>query len=475
MKRTWVAEDDVVVSKRTKTFRAARRAHLDAMANAVEKNNVQGLRRMVEDKKTFVTEANVEKARRFVALRQAAFDTVLTHQTTGRHVSENAGHDLASLAYSYQARPKSAADAVQLASFHGFMLDTFVKTGELAHYVESMMAQPVPPLGFDSTRILLLALKRPGILELLLSRSRAPLSGELVFAAMSKEKSDEKALEILLKARPKLVDATARFPRAYRPEGELLTPLQASAHEHIEDEHVGAFRTLLDAGADATVEDEEGMPAIHVLCGECQDSSSARRKLRELLAARRDAVDVLDGDGYTPLRFSVRYNYPIAIEMLVRAGARNLREKNKPPLFHVAVNMDEFGSTVVPLLRKAGANIDAVNAHGKTALHKSRPKFYNSSSEHSLPLLQHGAKVNIRDANGRSALHNALEHAFHWKNNEAHHAHVERLLNAGSDPHMKDRWGKTPFDVKMKNADKQHWLQYFRSRRMRVPNALLRV
>ena len=40
---------------------------------------------------------------------------------------------------------------------------------------------------------------------------------------------------------------------------------------------------------------------------------------------------------------------------------------------------------------------------------------------------------------------------------------------------MKRTWGKTPFDVKMKNADKQHWLQYFRSRRMRVPNALLRV
>jgi ankyrin repeat protein len=102
-----------------------------------------------------------------------------------------------------------------------------------------------------------------------------------------------------------------------------------------------------------------------------------------------------------------------------------------------SLSVDDSGapdvqSTVARLLVRYGADVDAVNNHGWTALmYASHSGLYNMVDL----LLRHGASVSIADAEGRTPLMTASL----WRNNDI----VALLLRNCADPNAKDRHGHT--------------------------------
>jgi ankyrin repeat protein len=100
-----------------------------------------------------------------------------------------------------------------------------------------------------------------------------------------------------------------------------------------------------------------------------------------------------------------------------------------------------FPPMVAELLR-AGANVNAVQREGSTALHVAAECGYVESLQ---MLLGAGAGVHMRDSTGRTALHCAAR--------EGHVAAVEALLSYGANPGASDRKGRS---IRMVAARQRH-------------------
>lgn len=191
------------------------------------------------------------------------------------------------------------------------------------------------------------------------------------------------------------------------------------------------------------------------------------RLLRALIAAGLDVNHA--HAGMTPLLAATRDSWhgrPDAVTTLLANGAdpRATDTEGNTPLHHAARSSDPG---VVALLLDATAEIDALNHEGRTPLgiacvagnwrlakfllqHGARPDpasglpvlLAAAATEEDDPagvqlLLKHKAKLDARDAEGRSALHEA---AF------AGHADiVSALLAAGADVQARDQRERTPW------------------------------
>ena len=101
------------------------------------------------------------------------------------------------------------------------------------------------------------------------------------------------------------------------------------------------------------------------------------------------------------------------------------------------LKMARVGNTdEVLMLLKMGADVNARDEDGKTALHNASQSGY---TEIVRLLLDNGADVNAKDNYGRTALHNASESGY----TEI----VRLLLNNGADINAKDKWGQTALSV----------------------------
>ena len=85
---------------------------------------------------------------------------------------------------------------------------------------------------------------------------------------------------------------------------------------------------------------------------------------------------------------------------------------------------------------EGGANIDAQQSNGVTALHNAA---FFGRVEAVTALLDAGANIEARMAAGTTALH--------WAAKNGHVETVTTLLDAGADPKAKDVAGNFPFDL----------------------------
>lgn len=222
---------------------------------------------------------------------------------------------------------------------------------------------------------------------------------------------------------------------------------------------------LLDAGADARAEaprgdrDRRGLPVLAAVLPDL-------RLLRALIAR---GVDLNAAHAWmTPLLAATRDSWhgrPEAVMTLLTNGAdpRITDAEGNTPLHHAARSSDPG---VVALLRDAGAEMDALNADGVSPLgiacmagnwrlarflleRGAKPEpdggqpvlLAAAGTEEDDPagvqlLLRHKARVDARDARGRSALHEAAQ--------AGHSGIVAALLDAGADVHAHDGLGRTP-------------------------------
>jgi ankyrin repeat protein len=172
---------------------------------------------------------------------------------------------------------------------------------------------------------------------------------------------------------------------------------------------------LLEYGAEINAKSIEGYTplrcAVHL-----EENTSAV----QILLNRGADVNTADIDGCTPLVSAVFAGRGDIARILVESGARvedSSNEMNQTPLHWAAWNED---GPLLDFLLKHGANINAKNIRGETALHYAAK--YGQST---LPqLLANGADPNIQADNGETPLYWAV-------NNEQKQA-VELLVNAGA-------------------------------------------
>src|SRR5690606_20029328 len=211
---------------------------------------------------------------------------------------------------------------------------------------------------------------------------------------------DQRALAVLAAVLPDL-----RLPRALVAQGidlnpahARLTPLLAATRDswHGRPE---AVMTLLANGADPRAADREGNTPLH---------HAARSSDPGVAALLRDAaaeIDALNAEGLTPLGIACGCGNWRLDRFLLERGARAEPEGGSPPLLAAAGGDDDDAAGVALLLRHK-AKVDGRDARGRSALHEAALAGHAGILA---ALLEAKADVNARDGAGRSPL---LEAAF---------------------------------------------------------------
>jgi ankyrin repeat protein len=210
------------------------------------------------------------------------------------------------------------------------------------------------------------------------------------------------------------------------------------------------WRPIIDSHGDLHLIGGRYFFPVHLAAGEGRE-----RILQELLCAevRRELhrrgmqqeVDKMESDLLELLRAG----------SLPRAGAElDVRdEEGRTPIMWVCSLHDSFDRQkearqlrCLRLLARAGANLEATNAwYGKTALHQSAR---HGDAVFVKELISFGANVDARAANGNTPLHEACAAIT----KEERLAVVRLLVEAGSDPTVKNRDGKTARDIALENG-----------------------
>ena len=213
--------------------------------------------------------------------------------------------------------------------------------------------------------------------------------------------------------------------------------------------HAEAVEALLAGGSHANVANERGETPLHFAAGAKKDPA---RVVAILLAAGAD-TQVTDAQG--------RYPYE-------RAKGAAVREQLGGPSLALLEAAGDGDEHQVAALIAAGANLEATDAAGRSAVHAAvrpalrvlfersshllRRRLFSHSTQvlsPSLPcmraLLAAGAAPHVEDAAGFAPLHRALEEAFPDA--------VAALLNAGVDPNCADPSGRFPLAIALEGGD----------------------
>ena len=222
--------------------------------------------------------------------------------------------------------------------------------------------------------------------------------------------------------------------------GDHITPL----HIAVGNGDVAAIAALINAGADVNAQKDDESFGEYWNTGKRENGATPLHWaktagiVRTLISAGAD-IEVQDEDGQTPLCYAARRSNTDATVALVLAGAavnaQGRFDYQDSPLHNAA---DAGSVDIISLLVKAGAGINTRGDNGTTPLHKSADWAANADAV--AALLRTGANVNARDMNGATPMHLAREEDV-----------IVALAEAGADVNAKDNNGDTPLHRAARN------------------------
>ncbi|KAI9746377.1 MAG: hypothetical protein M1818_000090 [Claussenomyces sp. TS43310] len=160
--------------------------------------------------------------------------------------------------------------------------------------------------------------------------------------------------------------------------------------------------------------------------------------VRQLLQypAVRDAIDLMDGDGWTSLCCATGKGHQNVTQLLIENGANLTAQTGKSGemALHIAVRLEQQDIIKQLLQYEEVVNrIDLIDNTGDTALYCASG---NGQKEAVRLLLEKNADINVRKSeNGETALHAASREGF-WDV-------LDLLLRQGTDVHLVDKKGWT--------------------------------
>lgn len=188
-----------------------------------------------------------------------------------------------------------------------------------------------------------------------------------------------------------------------------MTPLLAATRDSWHG-RPDAVMTLLANGADPRIADHDGNTPLHYA------ARSADPGVAALLRDAQADLDAVNAEGLTPLGVACACGNWRLAKFLLELGARADAPGARPALL-AAAGGDEDDPAGVALLLKLKAKVDARDAEGRSALHEAA---FAGHAQVVDALLAAHADPAARDARGRTPLHEAAR--------GAHLPIVERLL-----------------------------------------------
>jgi ankyrin repeat protein len=165
---------------------------------------------------------------------------------------------------------------------------------------------------------------------------------------------------------------------------------------------VETVQILLDNKADANAKNENGFAPIH------SASSFGRTEIVKLLVEKGADVNVTTNDGVTPIMLSRNPNCYDVVEYLITKGAdvNHTGDQGQTALLMVAAR----GTiSLAELLLENGADINHANEFGQTAL--TSCAWSRNPDGMSKFLIMHGAEVNPEGSTTTTPLHRAARHS----------------------------------------------------------------
>lgn len=230
------------------------------------------------------------------------------------------------------------------------------------------------------------------------------------------------------------------------------TPTQVEMVEAADAGDAPLLASLIDAGGPPDAVDADGISALF---------SAA-------MAGHQGCVDVLlkagadpnlaPDDGFAPLHIAAEHGYAEIVAALLHAEARVDARRDATTELAFTSAAAEGHLDVLDLLLASGADPNAIDREGTTALLWAQISAGQAVDDTTAWLLENGASADHPRANGERPLHRAVSQPSYlamcvelgpgtgdaeriW---QAYERATMRLLEAGADPHRPDSYGTTP-------------------------------
>ncbi|PGH23015.1 hypothetical protein AJ80_02930 [Polytolypa hystricis UAMH7299] len=202
----------------------------------------------------------------------------------------------------------------------------------------------------------------------------------------------------------------------------------------------GLVSSILEHGVDIDEADQLGKTALH-LAVDAENISTISALLQHGANIEAKSLSRL-----IPLHYAIANGKFSAMRVLLesRAGI-GARAKGGLTVIHLCVDFDEHGPTALDTLLEYGADIDAVDVYGDTALNSAAGNGQKSLRMAEL-LLQRKAKIGLGNEDGYNPLHTAVR-------NTSCSEMVELLLRYGAVTSLGTCDGDTPLHLAVQNPE----------------------